>query len=205
MSNHYAAGAHNRYGPTAARPERVGDLVKQSASRTIDVHSHIFVPEAEEFVEPHLDSSKLPINRFVESLSARINDDQGTDRHAQMTDIDVRLREMDAMGVDIHLAAAAPFQSYYSIDPEIARAAHRMTNEGIASFVAKRPDRFAGLGVVTLQEPEAAIIELEDVMSSFGLKGVLLRTNVNGEELASERFEPFFARAEAESVCRNTT
>ena len=72
-----------------------------------------------------------------------------------------------------------------------------MVNDGVASFVAKRPDRLAGLGVVALQDTDEAVRELERCMGDLGFKGVQVLTNVNGEELSSSRLSSFWERAEA--------
>lgn len=192
----YASGAHNRYAPTAARAPREGPL-RRPAGRTIDVHAHIFVPESEALVTPRLDPGDYAMTRFTADLSARINDDQGIDRDAQMTDPHQRCAELDALGIDFQLVTVAPFQCYYSLEPGFAAEANALTNAGIARFVAARPERFAGLGVVTLQDPDRAVTELDAVMATPGMKGVIVRTNVMGEELAEPRFEPFLARAEA--------
>jgi aminocarboxymuconate-semialdehyde decarboxylase len=71
-----------------------------------------------------------------------------------------------------------------------------MVNEGIAGFVAKRPDRFAGLGTVAMQDPAEAVKELDYCMTKLGFKGVEVLTNVHGAELAAPQFAPFWKRAE---------
>src|SRR5260221_12090497 len=113
-----------------------------------------------------------------------------------MTTIDPRLSDLDKVGIDSQVVAPAPGQCYYSIDPKIAEAAHRIPNEGVVEYCARKPDRFVGLGVVTLQEPELAVRELEYVMGELKLKGVEILTNVDGQELSDPKFQPFFARAE---------
>ncbi len=62
--------------------------------------------------------------------------------------------------------------------------------------VRAKPDRFLGLGGVTLQQPEIAVRELDYVMSELKLKGVQILTNVDGKELSDPEYRPFFARAE---------
>jgi aminocarboxymuconate-semialdehyde decarboxylase len=185
----------NRYGRTAARVHTTLGRARRPSSTTVDVHCHILVPEAATFAGPHVDVSKIPLARYADALTREINLQQDADRTHVMTDIDARLIEMDATGIDIQVVAPLPPQCYFTVDPKIAETAHRMVNEGVAAFVAKRPDRFAGLGAVTLQEPELAVAELETVME-LGLKGVQILTNVAGEELSDPRFEPFFAAAE---------
>ena len=121
---------------------------------------------------------------------------QERDRRPVMLELDQRLRDMDHMGVDVQVIAPVPMQCYYTVEPEIAAVAHRLANEGVATFVAARPERFIGLGVVTLQDPARAVEELQQAVGEFGLKGVQILTNVDGQELSELQFEPFFRKAE---------
>jgi aminocarboxymuconate-semialdehyde decarboxylase len=49
------------------------------------------------------------------------------------------------MGVDVQVVAPAPGQPYYSIDAKIAAATHRLANNGVAEYCARKPDRFVDL------------------------------------------------------------
>jgi aminocarboxymuconate-semialdehyde decarboxylase len=186
--------AKNRYGRTAARIHKTLGRARRPSTITIDIHSHILVPEAAAFAAAHLAQSAT--SSFSDPLGREINAAQERDRQPMMLEIDRRLADMDLMGVDIQLVAPAPMQCYYPLDQAEASTAHRLVNEGVAEFVSRRPDRFLGLGVASLQEPELAVAELETAVSRLGLKGVQILTNVRGEELSEERFSSFFARAE---------
>jgi aminocarboxymuconate-semialdehyde decarboxylase len=61
--------------------------------------------------------------------------------------------------------------------------------------VGKKPDRLAGLGTAPLQDADLAVSELEYAVKTLGLKGVQILTNVDGEEIASKRLEPFWKKA----------
>ena len=113
-----------------------------------------------------------------------------------MQSLDDRLAVLDAQGIDMQLVAPPPPQCYYQSPVEHAVAGSRMVNDGLAAWVGQRPDRFAGLGTVPFQEPEEAVAELTRAVSVLGLKGVMLLTNCDGEEIAADRFRPFWAKAE---------
>jgi aminocarboxymuconate-semialdehyde decarboxylase len=72
----------------------------------------------------------------------------------------------------------------------------RSINGAIAEMVAKRPDRFYGLGSVPMQEPMRAAEELRLVKERFGLCGVEIGSNINGRYLGDPRFDPVFSTAE---------
>ena len=186
----------NRYGRTAARIHDADGLARRPPSVTIDIHAHIVVPEAAKLAQPHIDISRMPLAHFSDAATREINAQQEKDVREVMTTIDRRLFDLDKMGIDIQVVAPAPGQCYYSIDPKIAEAAHRLANDGVVEYCARKPDRFVGLGVVTLQEPELAVRELDYIMGVLKLKGVEILTNVDGQELSDPKFRPFFARAE---------
>ncbi len=154
------------------------------------------VPHAAKLAQPHIDPSRIPLAYFADAATKEINAQQEKDVGEVMTTIDRRLFDLDKMGIDIQVVAPAPGQCYYSIDPKIAEAAHRLANEGVVEYCSRKPDRFVGLGVITLQEPDIAVRELDYIMSELKLKGVEILTNVGGQELSNPKFRPFFAKAE---------
>jgi aminocarboxymuconate-semialdehyde decarboxylase len=178
----------NRYGRTAARIHDADGLARRPSSVTVDIHAHIVVPQAARLAQPHVDLSRIPLAHFADAATRDINAQQEKDIAEVMTTIDRRLFDLDRMGIDIQVVAPAPGQCYYSIDPKIAEAAHRIANEGVVEYCARKPDRFVGLGVVTLQEPELAVRELNAVMGELKLKGVEILTNVDGQELSDPKF-----------------
>src|SRR5437762_4353990 len=157
----------NRYGRTAARIHDADGLARRPTSVTIDIHAHIVVPQAAKLAQPHVDLSRIPLAHFADAATREINAQQEKDIAEVMTTIDRRLFDLDRMGIDIQVVAPAPGQCYYSIDPKIAEAAHRIANEGVVAYCARKPDRFVGLGVVTLQEPELAVRELNHIMGEL--------------------------------------
>jgi aminocarboxymuconate-semialdehyde decarboxylase len=185
----------NRYGLTAARKHDADGRARRPSSTTIDIHAHIVVPQATAHAGPHMDLTRVPLAHFADAHVKEVNAIQDRDRATIMTTTDQRLRDLDKMGVDIQVIAPVPGQCYYAVDAKIAAVAHKLANEGVAEFVSRKPDRFVGLGVVTLQEPEVAVKDLEYAMS-LGHKGVQILTNVDGQELSDAKFRPFFARAE---------
>ena len=186
----------NRYGLTAARQHDADGRARRHDTPTIDIHAHIVVPDGAKIAAEHVDWSRVPLAHFANAQTKAINAQQERDRAEIMTQYDARLRDMDKMAIDIQVIAPAPTQCYYSVDPKIAAKAHRAVNEGMATYCAKYPDRFVGLGTVTLQEPEQAVADLAYAMDECGLKGVQILTTVNDTELANEKNDIFFAEAQ---------
>ena len=92
----------------------------------------------------------------------------------------------------------ASFARYYeSVPLDIAVKAARMVNDGLAEYVARKADRFVALGTVPLINGAEAAKELERCMTSLGMKGAEILTNVAGRELSEPDFAPFWQKAEA--------
>jgi aminocarboxymuconate-semialdehyde decarboxylase len=163
---------------------------------TVDIHCHIVTPAADALARASVDPMSDALYRFSSEASREVNRRQGETIASLITETAPRLAIMDAAGIDVQAVSPAPHQYYYALEPGLGRETSRLINDRIAELVALHPDRFVGLGTVPLQSPELAVAELERAVKSLGLRGVELGTNVAGEELASPRFRPFWAKAE---------
>jgi len=188
------------YGPTAARTQARPGRDLRPRSTTIDIHSHVSVPAAHAFVEPHLDISTIPLAFFstpqTKTISARQELDRRTRMSGEQNGLAERLRDLDAAGVDVQLIMPPPPQCYYTVPIEIAAKAMQIVNDGLAEYVARAPDRFVALGGVALQDGAEAANELERSMRSLGFRGVEILTNVAGKELSDAGLAPFWAKAD---------
>ena len=149
--------------------------------KTIDVHSHITVPE----IAAALKGTSLEANipEFIKP--------QGV---YQVPVGPERLARLDAAGIDVQVLSINAF--WYSLDRDSARKLIDVQNEALAAMCAKYPDRFVALASVALQFPELAAQQLEDASKHLGLRGAAIGGSVQGEELSSRKFDPFWAKAE---------
>ena len=188
----------NCYRPSAARPQGAQcGRVMRPQSITIDIHSHIAIPAAAELVGPHLDPATIPLINFATPQTKLLNARQDSDRRGLMTSHQQRLSDLDAMGIDLQLVMCPPPQCYYTVPLDIAVTAARIVNDGIAAYVAERPDRFIALGSVPMPDGDEAARELERCMTQLKFKGAQILTNVAGKELSDPAFAPFWKKAEA--------
>jgi aminocarboxymuconate-semialdehyde decarboxylase len=187
--------AWNRYDRTAARQHgRPGREIRPHGI-TVDMHAHMLVAEAEAFVRPHLPPD--PRARFYTEETRHLTRKQDADRRQNLVDLELRLADMDAMGIDIQVVSPAPGQCTYTVPPEIGVEGARRVNDGVAAFVARRPDRLAAMGTVPLQAGGAAAAEeLGRCMSELGFKGVQILTHVGEMESSDPSLAEFWARAE---------
>ena len=110
---------------------------------------------------------------------------------------------MDESGVAIMILSlnAPAVQAIYDVKQAIAVA--RQANDVLAAEVRKRPDRFAGLAALPMQDPEAAAQELTRCVKELGFVGAL----VNGFSQVGEantavyydlpQYRPFWAVVES--------
>src|SRR5439155_8180896 len=70
-------------------------------------------------------------------------------------------------------------------------------NEAVLRACAPHRDRFVPLATVALQHPDLAAEQLQYAFDRLGMRGAGIGATVNGDELASPKFDPFWAKAEA--------
>lgn len=102
-------------------------------------------------------------------------EDQWSELRARLLDFhDKRLGFMDKYGVEKMIVSlnAPAIQAIPEVDRAI-EIAHR-ANDCLAGQIARRPDRFAGLAALPMQDPEAAIAELRRSVEDLGMKGALV-------------------------------
>jgi aminocarboxymuconate-semialdehyde decarboxylase len=187
----------NRYGLTAARKHGRPGREIRPPGMTVDSHTHVLVPAAAAFVQPHLrPDPRLGAYARETRVLARKQDE---DRTPNLTGLSLRMRDFDAMGIDAQVISPAPAQCYYDVPADIGVPAARMVNEGIAAIQAAKRDRIpAALGSVPLQAGGAiAAEELEYCVRTLGFKGVEVLAHAGDLELSDASFEPFWAKAEA--------
>src|SRR5580704_4102347 len=164
----------NKYAATAARSHGRPGRETRPKSITVDIHSHVGVPEAAKLVEPHLDWDTIPLSRFANAETKALSQKQEADVR-ERSGHEHRLADLDAMGIDVQMIAPPPPQCYYTVPLNIAVKAAQLVNDGIAAFCAKRAERCT---------------------KELGFKGVQVITNVAGKELSDPAFAPFWKKAE---------
>lgn len=116
-------------------------------------------------------------------------------------DPQVRLREMDATGVDVQALSTVPVMFSYWARPSDAYDLARLLNDHLAEVVAAHPRRFVGLGTVPLQDAGLAVRELERCVRQLGLPGLQIGSNVNGLNLDDPALADVLAAAEELDAC----
>ncbi len=153
----------------------------------IDLHSHVIPPSI-------VDVMRRDPARFGMKIEARDGKlyferrGQLSEMEREFYDVDAKLAAMDRMGLAISVLSVAPPIYFYALSAEAGLAAARLSNDGIAQMVAQHPARLRGMATLPMQDPDAAIVELERVVKEYRFKAVEIGTSIEGEQLAHDKF-----------------
>jgi 5-carboxyvanillate decarboxylase len=112
----------------------------------------------------------------------------------------VRLREMDANGVAVHLLSlTAPGVQMFDADTAAELAI--LANDRLAEVIGRHPTRFAGLASFPPQAPKRAAREMERAINRLKLNGFIVNSHTNSEYLDDPKFWPILEAAEALGAC----
>jgi aminocarboxymuconate-semialdehyde decarboxylase len=146
--------------------------------KVIDIHTHHFIPEVLDVVR------NTPLEARFKGQAG--NKDRYLGPHW--------LQYMDKEGIDVMALNMNPW--WYSADRDLSRRIVDVQNQKTAEWVARHPDRFVGMATVALQHPDLAAAQLEAGVKKLGMRGAPIGGSVEGEELSSPRFDPFWAKAQ---------
>ncbi len=113
-----------------------------------------------------------------------------------------RLTEMDANGIEMAVLSLNSNAVQGIFDAAKAVEIARKANDALAEIVAKRPDRFAALAALPMQDPDAAIGELTRCVRDLNFRGVLVNgfSQVGTADTAvyydAPQFRPFWGEVE---------
>ena len=113
------------------------------------------------------------------------------------TDVNARIRWMDRHDVSqtvVSVSTPNPLDEAFSSDQSTQLI--RSINDGFADLQSSHPDRIAGLGMLPLRDPEAAVAEVDRISTDLDLCGIALPTSINGKKLSSPALEPVFDRVD---------
>lgn len=108
---------------------------------------------------------------------------------------DERLADMDATGID-HQILALTSPGTNVLDAAAAREIATVTNDRLADACRRHPDQFSALAALPLQDPDAAVRELDRAVGDLGLRGIIANSHIAGSYLDEPKYQPIFEAAE---------
>ena len=150
----------------------------------IDTHTHFFPPSA---VGPAEGDELWNGIQFGHNDLGRITSSVGTRAQEIPWPMPLetpaeRLKSMDARRVDHHILSVSPTLYWHSLDNADGAAFSKIVNDDLAKIVATAPQRYSGLAFLPLQDPAAAVKELERCVNDHGFRGTMVCTHVNGTD-----------------------
>jgi aminocarboxymuconate-semialdehyde decarboxylase len=117
-----------------------------------------------------------------------------------MTDPARRIEDMDRVGIDVEVLSLSTPNVYFA-PPERQAEVARLVNDAYADLAARHPERFKGFASIPMDDPDAALRELERALDELRMNGVIVLSNINGRALTDPRYRPFFVECDRRRVC----
>src|SRR5882672_2141195 len=172
-------GVPHAFAQPAATPARREVTVGGQRVRTVDVHAHAAVPAVVDVLKG---------TPFEREAKRQLDGNLGFPVEA------ARVADMNQDGVDVQLLSINAF--WYAADRDLARRIFDVQAPKLSEMCKAHPGRFMGYAPVSLQFPDLAAEQLEHGMKNLGLVGAAIGGNVEGEEIAAPKFDPFWKKAE---------
>ena len=148
----------------------MASAVAPLSAQTVDVHTHIIIPEYVEVLKAH--------GAELEETFPLPEWDAG--RHIAF---------MDSAGIRTAVLTMPAPQPYYG-DAEESAECIRRVNEVLARVKQDYPDRFKFCAALPLPDVDAAICEAIYALDTLEADGVKLATNSRGQYLGDEELDP---------------
>src|SRR5713226_4649791 len=175
-----------------------GDM--RQAARAIDIHHHYFPPELINEIKQHGKSLGIeyypPKDSQTSSFSFSFPKGNRLNLDPRLAEVDKRVEIMTQGKITIATVEVQTSAVGYELDGDRGESWSKLYNEAIQNLVKQRPDRFAGIATVPLQDPPRAARVLEHAVRDLKMSGVTLASNVVGKYYDSKDFDPFWKKAE---------
>src|SRR5260221_13802762 len=148
------------------RPPRLPVKVNGKRVLTVDVHAHCYFREAINLMGDGADKVLPPVKGVPEHFIV----------------VEQRLKEMDAMAIDMEVLSINPF--WYGKDRDTAGQIVKLQNEKLADLCAARPERFAAFASLRLQYPDLRVQQLEREVRKQVRRGPAIGRSALGDEFS---------------------
>jgi len=162
----------------------------------IDMHTH-FLPPA------YLDLIRKEGNPYGRHLST--SSDGTTTIHADKRlipldpgfhDVNVKLANMAAQGMDQHVISPPPFIFHYDLEGPQGSELARLCNDEAHKLSVEHSDKFIPMATLPMQDIDLAIEEMVRVVDKLGFRSVEIGASINEKELDHPDLFPFWESAE---------
>ncbi|MFA6916112.1 MAG: amidohydrolase family protein [Parachlamydiales bacterium] len=107
---------------------------------------------------------------------------------------EIRIQEMDKAGIDIAVLSLTDPGLQGELDTPTALKLAPKVNDYLAEKIAANPKRFRGFAQLPMQDPKAAVKELERCIRELKFVGVLVNGQTQDRYLDEEIYHPFWEK-----------
>ena len=165
---------------------------------TIDIHAHAITEAAFKALARDTPSIGLTLTDIDDqSLILEIGGVVQNPFPRSALNLDMRFRDLQSAGIDMQVLSPSPHFFLYDEDPAVTAATASIVNDELVALAGAHPERFLVLGTLPLQDPTLAVRELQRIMRSPLVRGVIIGTNVKGRNLDDPSLEAFWEAADS--------
>ncbi len=110
-------------------------------------------------------------------------------------DLKTRVASMDKQGVSIHALSLTQPMVYWA-SPDLSLRLSEAYNDACVAAHQAYPERFLGLAILPMQNPELAVVELNRIAPQPGISGIYMATRILDKELSDPSFFPVYKAIE---------
>jgi 5-carboxyvanillate decarboxylase len=133
---------------------------------------------------------------FYDYMKSNSGKHRITSNVAALTDVgEGRIAEMNKYEISLQVLSVSQTCAEYLETVHGADWA-RTCNDELASIVKEKPDRYAGLAALPLENPAAAAEELERAVGKLGLKGAALHSHFRDDYFDDKKYWVIFKKAQ---------
>ena len=150
--------------------------------RTVDMHAHVVTPTVERLVADCPQKKAEPDLRLRTMGAASVAHNNAVmlpQAAAALTDLAVRLADMDHLGVDMQVISPLPTQYYYWAGRDLAEQIVGLQNEHIAALCAQHPEMCIRDRILTASGRATGVrlADGEEITANDAVIGCLLYTS----------------------------
>jgi aminocarboxymuconate-semialdehyde decarboxylase len=156
--------------------------------KVVDVHTHMLNNEFLSLLKKHGGGYK--VRKVVGGQTGIFKDGSPfMTLMPGMFDYDLRIRAMDAAGVDVAIVTLTSPNCYWG-SAKVSLQAARLMNDDMAAQQKRYPGRIRFMCSLPWQHAKLAVAELKRACDELGAVGVMVMANIDGESLTGKRFAP---------------
>lgn len=168
----------------------------QRSTRRIDIHAHYYPANFMNMIEAEGCACGACIRRDPRGPIIDAGPLHAGPLPSRFTDLEQRIAEMDAQGVDVQALSLTQPMVYWAA-PDLARRLSASFNDDLVRAHERYPDRLVGLAMLPVHHAGEALAELDRIAKAPGIHGLYLGTHIGDMDLADPSLWTVFEAIEA--------